>query len=73
MKSHYANDELIEHAFLPGENAEVALHLASCENCARRFAAVRDGIDRHARASETPDRPETFWKRQELGVMRSID
>lgn len=73
MNPHYGNDELLEQAFIPGENAELALHLAGCENCAQRFAALRDGIDRHAGTSEMPDRPETFWKRQELGVMRAID
>lgn len=73
MKPHYGNDELLEHAFIPDANAELALHLASCESCAQRFATLRGGIDRHAGASETPDRPETFWKRQELGVMRAID
>lgn len=73
MKTHYGNDELLAHVFLPEENAELALHLSSCESCARRFGSLRDAIDLHAAAPAGSDRPDTFWKRQELGVMRTID
>lgn len=73
MNKHYGNDELLAHALLPEENAELGLHLASCESCARRFGSLRDAIELHASAPADSDRPDTFWKRQELGVMRTID
>ncbi|MGK2856364.1 MAG: hypothetical protein ACSLFQ_04080 [Thermoanaerobaculia bacterium] len=73
MTKHYGNDELVAHAFLPDEDPEIALHLASCVRCAQRFDDTREALRRHAGAGDAAEKMETFWKRQELSVMRSID
>ena len=73
MTRHYGNDDLLAHAYLPDENADLALHLASCEVCEKRFGTLREELKKHAAPSDGPEKPETFWKRQEIAVMRTID
>lgn len=73
MTKHYGYDELLAHAYLPEENAELELHIASCERCEERFRALRAELARHAQGAAQMEKHETFWKRQELGVMRAID
>lgn len=73
MTKHYGNDELVAHAFLPDEDPEIALHLANCTRCAQRFDDTREVLRRHAGSGNVSEKSETYWKRQELSVMRSID
>jgi anti-sigma factor RsiW len=72
MTEHYATGELLAHAYLP-EDETVSRHLDACEECRSRFASVRAELDRHSAEAFGPEKSETFWKRQELGVMRAID
>lgn len=72
MNTHYTSGELLIHAYLP-EDAAMTAHLAACDSCARRFAELRAGLHEHASASDAPELPETFWKRQELAVMRAVE
>lgn len=72
MTKHYGTGELLAHAYLPEDDA-VSRHLAACDECRSCFAAVRAELDRHASQPIGSEMPETFWKRQELGVMRAID
>jgi len=72
MTKHYGTGELLAHAYLP-EDDSVSRHLAVCDECRTRFTAVRAELDRHASEPVGSEKPETFWKRQELGVMRAIE
>jgi anti-sigma factor RsiW len=72
MTKHYGTGELLAHAYLP-EDETVSRHLDACDECRSRFAAVRAELDQHAAGASGSDKPDTFWKRQELGVMRAID
>lgn len=72
MTKHYGPGELLAHAYLPDDDA-VSQHLSDCDACRSRYAAVRAELDRHASNLHEVEKPETFWKRQELGVMRSIE
>ena len=73
MTRHYETEELLAHAWVPDGDAELALHLAACASCRERFEALRYGIERHADSGATPELPETFWKRQEIAVMRAVE
>lgn len=73
MTKHYGTGELLAHAYMPGEDAELSRHLGECDACSSRLAALSAEIGRHAADGAGPERPETFWKRQELAVMRTIE
>ena len=71
MKTHYSEADLLETYYTqPGQSMPVMMHLASCSECARRY----DRLDRKLReAAACPDeKPETFWSRQRLSIMRRI-
>jgi len=72
MKQHFSEADLLETYYTqPGESMPVMMHLASCSDCAARY----DRLERKLReaATCTPSRPETFWTRQRMSVMRKID
>ncbi len=73
MTRHYQDNDLLAHALLPDHDAELALHVGACEACGARFRVLNDGLSRLGAAKGEREMPETFWKRQELGVMRTID
>ena len=71
MKTHYSEADLLETYYLqPGESMPVMMHLASCSDCAARYERL-DRKMREAAACHT-ERPETFWTRQRLSIMRRI-
>ena len=69
---HYTTGELLSHAYLPDDTG-ITAHLAACESCGDRFAEIREGIRAHASSEGALELPETFWKRQELAVMRAVE
>ncbi|MBI2215237.1 MAG: hypothetical protein HYU52_16430 [Acidobacteria bacterium] len=73
MTKHYGTGELLTHAYMSSEDAELSRHVAECDACGRRLAAVRSELERHAANEMSPEKSETFWKRQELAVMRAIE
>lgn len=72
MNQHYSEADLLETYYTqPGESMPVMMHLADCSDCAARY----EKLDRKIRslAACEHDKPETFWARQRIGVMRKID
>ena len=73
MTTHYGTADLLQYAWLPDADAAIAQHLASCDACRERLAALRRELEKDAEENSSAGMPETFWKRQELGVMRAIE
>jgi hypothetical protein len=69
---HYNEAELLETYYTqPGESMPVMMHLASCSDCAARYARLERKL-REAAVCET-EKPDTFWTRQRLQIMRRVD
>lgn len=72
MSQHYTEADLLETYYTePGQSMPVMMHLADCSDCAARY----ERLDRKLRslAECEHQKPETFWARQRLMVMRRID
>lgn len=73
MKQHFTEADLLEtHYMQPGESMPVMMHLADCAECAARY----ERLDRKLRslsACAHDEKPESFWARQRMLVMRKID
>jgi anti-sigma factor RsiW len=73
MKQHFSEADLLETYYMqPGQSMPVMMHLADCGECAARY----ERLDRKMRgltACEHHDKPESFWARQRMLVMRRID
>jgi hypothetical protein len=71
MKTHFTEADLLETYYMqPGEAAPVMLHLAGCSDCMDRYARLERKL-REAAACPSV-KPETFWSRQRLSIMRRI-
>jgi hypothetical protein len=70
MKTHFSEADLLETYYLqPGESMPVMMHLAVCDECAGKY----ERLERKLReAAACPTKPETFWSRQRLSIMRRI-
>jgi hypothetical protein len=72
MNQHYSEADLLETYYTqPGESMPVMMHLADCSDCAARYEKLERKLRGLAACSH--DKPETFWARQRIGVMRKID
>lgn len=72
MKPHFSEVDLLETYYLePGESMPVMMHLASCSECAARYERLERKL-RDAATCEAGTRPETFWSRQRLSILRRI-
>lgn len=72
MKEHYSEADLLETYYTqPGQSMPVMMHLASCSECAARYERL-DRKLREAAACHTDEKPETFWSRQRLSIMRRV-
>ena len=72
MNQHYSEADLLETYYTqPGESMPVMMHLADCSECAARY----ETLERKLRALDAchDEKPETFWARQRMSVMRRID
>lgn len=73
MKQHFTEADLLETFYMqPGESMPVMMHLADCSECAARY----ERLDRKLRsltACSHDEKPESFWARQRMLVMRKID
>ena len=70
-KPHYTEADLLETYYTqPGESMPVMMHLASCTDCASRYEKLERKL-RDAAACST-EKPDSFWARQRLSVMRKI-
>lgn len=71
MKTHFSEADLLETYYMqPGESMPVMMHLAACTDCSARY----ERLERKLReAAVCPaEKPETFWSRQRLSIMRTI-
>lgn len=72
MSRHYTEADLLETYYTqPGESLPVMMHLADCSECAARY----ERLERKLRSLTECEhqKPETFWARQRMLVMRKID
>ena len=73
MKEHYSEADLLETYYTaPGESMPVMMHLADCTDCAARYERLERKL-RSLSACDHAGKPESFWARQRIGVMRKID
>lgn len=70
---HFSEAELLETYYTqPGESMPVMLHLAACADCATRYERLEAKL-RGLAACDVDDKPQTFWTRQRMLIMRGID
>lgn len=74
MNNHLNDADLVALALLPDESPDARLHLASCTTCRARMEIAENELERQRRAHETSieTHDATFWKRQELTIMREV-
>jgi hypothetical protein len=73
MKQHFSEADLLETYYTrPGESMPVMMHLADCTDCAARYERLERKM-RGLRECPHDEKPETFWARQRIAVMRKID
>ena len=73
---HFSEAELLETYYTqPGESMPVMMHLAACADCAARYDRLEQKLRGLAAcdAREIDDKPQTFWTRQRMLIMRGID
>lgn len=71
-RAHYSEADLLETYYTqPGDSIPVMMHLADCRECASRYERLESKI--RGLAACEHDKPETFWARQRISVMRRID
>lgn len=73
MKQHFTEADLLETFYMqPGESMPVMMHLADCSECALRYERLERKL-RSLTACSHDEKPESFWARQRMLVMRKID
>lgn len=73
MKQHFSEADLLETYYTkPGESMPVMMHLADCTECAARYERLERKMH-GLRECPHEEKPETFWVRQRMQIMRKID
>ena len=73
MKPHFSEADLLETYYTkPGESLPVMLHLADCTDCAARYERLETKMQ-GLRSCHHDEKPETFWARQRMSILRKID
>ena len=73
MKTHYSEADLLETYYTqPGESMPAMMHLASCSDCSARYERLDRKLREAAACSSHTEKPETFWSRQRLSIMRRV-
>jgi len=73
MKPHFSEADLLETYYTaPGESMPVMMHLADCAECAARYERLEAKM-RGLHSCHHDEKPETFWSRQRISIMRRID
>jgi hypothetical protein len=71
MKTHFSEADLLEMYYMqPGDSMPVMNHVAGCADCAARYERLQRKL-REAAACPM-EKPDTFWSRQRLSIMRRI-
>jgi len=74
MKPHFSEADLLETYYTrPGESLPVMMHLADCADCAARYERLESKMRGLSSCHRDEEKPETFWARQRISVMRKID
>ena len=72
MSQHYTEADLLETYYTqPGASMPVMMHLADCEACAARYERLETKL--RSLASCATEKPETFWARQRISIMRRVE
>jgi predicted anti-sigma-YlaC factor YlaD len=70
---HFSEADLLDTYYMqPGASMPVMMHLADCTDCAARYERLEKKV-RGLTACAHDEKPETFWARQRISVMRTID
>lgn len=73
MTKHYSEAELLDTYYTqPGESMPVMMHLAACSDCAARYERLERKL-RSLAACDVDAKPQTFWTRQRMLIMRGLD
>lgn len=71
MKQHYSEADLLETYYTqPGDSMPVMMHLADCSECAARYERLERKLRGVAACHD--EKPETFWARQRISIMRKV-
>jgi anti-sigma factor RsiW len=69
---HYSEADLLETYYTqPGQSMPVMMHLADCADCAARYEKLEKKV--RGLSACAHDKPDTFWARQRISVMRRLD
>lgn len=69
---HFSEAELLETYYMqPSEASAIIEHVNGCNDCQDRYRRLAQKL-RDAAACPT-DKPDTFWTRQRLMIMRAVD
>lgn len=69
---HYSEADLLETYYMqPGASMPVMMHLANCADCAARYERLEKKV-RGLAACAHDEKPDTFWARQRIAVMRKL-
>ena len=69
---HYSEADLLETYYMqPGASMPVMMHLADCADCASRYERLEHKV-RGLGACAHDEKPDTFWARQRIAVMRKL-
>jgi predicted anti-sigma-YlaC factor YlaD len=72
MTKHFSEADLLETYYTqPGESMPVMMHLAECSECAARYERLEKKL-RGLSSCET-EKPQTFWTRQRMLILRGIE
>ncbi len=72
MKTHYSEADLLEmHYLKPCMNTAMLAHVEACSECTAKLQRLEQKL--RSVACETPDKPETFWTRQRLSIVRRAE
>jgi len=73
MTKHYSEAELLETYYLqPCLTTPVMAHLSACTDCTARYERLERKL-RSLTACDVDEKPQTFWTRQRMLIMRGID
>lgn len=72
MNQHYSEADLLETYYMaPGQSMPVMMHLAGCADCVARYERLERKL-RSLVACEHAQKPETFWVRQRMSIMKRV-
>jgi len=70
---HYSEVELLELYYVPGAATQAYLHVAGCDGCRARYERLQGKLRTAASSCDRVDeKPETFWSRQRLAILRDV-